>query len=263
MIIIEAQFTGTDWPLDFPRIGAFPLTGTVTATTSAAGFDAAFAASPLTDRWWKPTAVPANWSLSFGGAAPVSYVGIAAHDCAAVGASLAVETWNGSSWIERAAVTPADNGPIMFLLERLEHTAARVVMSGAAAKLGVIYIGDVIEFPRRAVYAGSMPFNETIQSEFTTAITEGGQWVDRIEKRSAGSASMTVNNLSEMWQAEVIQPLLTFMQGAPVFIADRPEPFPLSVAYAFTSKRPMPARSIANALIARSLTLDLVSHVSA
>ena len=124
-------------------------------------------------------------------------------------------------------------------------------------------IGDVIEFPRRAVYAGSMPFNETIQSEFTTAITEGGQWVDRIEKRSAGSASMTVNNLSEMWQAEVIQPLLTFMQGAPVFIADRPEPFPLSVAYGFTSKRPQPARSIANALIARNLTLDLVSHVSA
>jgi hypothetical protein len=261
MIVIENLFTGTTYPLENPRIGASPYAGTVTASTEAAGYSAVYAQDPKTDRWWKPTAFPATWDIDLGSSLPISYIGVAAHDCATAGASLEFETWDGSAWVARVTHTPTDNSPVFVLLIRTSHTQARVRVTGAIAKLGVIYVGDVMEVPERALYTGSQPFNEAISTEFTMPVSESGNWLDRIAKRRGGMVQMSVTHLSEDWFRDTAQPLLTFMETAPVFMADRPSPFPLSVAYGFTRERPQTARGLPNARVSRSLELGMVAYV--
>lgn len=90
MMVFEAGFTGTLYPLENPRIGALPVSGTVTASSEAAGFSATFAANLKTTQWWRPTAVPATWDLAFT-SAPISYFGIAGHDMATTGTRLSVQ----------------------------------------------------------------------------------------------------------------------------------------------------------------------------
>lgn len=264
MIIVENLFFGTDYPLDHPRIGAFPFDGTVTASSQAAGYSAAFAQDPQTDRWWKPTAVPATWELDWGVGKNLSYVGIAGHNCGTVGATVEVQTWDAGAWVTRATHTPTDNTPIMFLLKRYgDIWKCRIRLTGAVARLGVIYMGDVLEVPQRAQYTGSRPFNEAISTEFTMPVSDAGNWIDRIAKRRGGMVQMTVNHLSENWQRDFVQPLLTFMETAPIFVADRPAPFPQSVAYGYTRERPQTTRALPNARVSRSLELEMVAYVRA
>ena len=91
-VFIEPGFAGAAAPINNPRIGAFPASGTVTATSAAAGFEAANAASDLTYRAWRPTALPATWTQTFASAQSVSYVGLAAHNLASRGNRATVQT---------------------------------------------------------------------------------------------------------------------------------------------------------------------------
>lgn len=262
MIVVEGYFAGVEFSLDHPRVGGAPYSGTVTASTEADGFEASNAQNPMTDRWWRPTAVTATWALDFGESLPVSYIGIAAHDCGTVGATLNFQTWDGSDWVTRATHTPADDSAIFVLLRRTNHEAARVEMTGAIGTIGVVYIGDVREFPQRSDYVGSVPFNETAQDETSVAVSDGGQWLDTFVTRRAGSASMSVQHISEDWNEAYLQPMLEDMKTRPVFIADRPGPYPQSVAYAYTTAKPQVARDLPNRRASRSVQFDLVAHVS-
>jgi hypothetical protein len=91
-VFIEPGFTGSVAPINNPRIGAFPASGTVTATSEAVGFEAANAASDLTYRAWRPTALPATWTQTFASAQSVSYVGLAAHNLASRGNRVTIQT---------------------------------------------------------------------------------------------------------------------------------------------------------------------------
>lgn len=260
MIIVEDHFAGVEFPLEHPRIGGARYGGTVAASGSAPGFDAENAASPTTGQWWRPDAVPATWALTFDQSRPVSYIGIAAHKCGTNGATLNFQTWNGAAWVTRISHTPTDNSPIFALLKRTSHTAARVQVVDAVASIGVIYIGDVREFPQLAEYVGSVPFNETQDVQLTVPLSDEGQWLGAFVKRKAGSASMLVSHISEDWNAAYLQPMIEDMKTAPVFIADRPGSEPQSVAYAYTTSRPDNTRDTPNRRVSRSVQFELKAH---
>ena len=137
MIVFEAGFSGIAFALDTPRIGALPVSGTVAASTAATGFSAVFAANLNTTQWWRPTAVPATWDLTFT-AAQISYFGIAAHDMATVGATVEVQRWNGSAWVTAITHTPPDNGPIFGLIARSSIDRLRFRFTGAIPSTGNI-----------------------------------------------------------------------------------------------------------------------------
>lgn len=262
MIVIEAGFSGTEYPLDTPRIAAHAISGTVAASTEAVGFPASFAANLKTWQWWRPTAVPATWDLTFT-STPISYIAIVAHDCATVGATVEVQRWNGSAWVTMATHTPTDNGPILFLLTRRTLDRFRVRATGAIPTIGVITAGDVIEVPQRSKWVGAIPFDIANQNDYRDTLSEGGQVLDRFMTRRSIPARMEIEHLSEAWCDAKITPLRTYAEAAPILIADRPLAYPRSVAFGMVKAPIQPVRTIPNLRVAMGVTIEVIGHVGA
>lgn len=261
MIVIESGFTGTLFDLSTPRIAAGGYIGTVAVSSEATGYAGTNALLGQTYTAWRPTAMPATWTVTFA-SATVAYVGIAAHDLATQGSTVEVQRWTGSAWSTVASHTPTDNGPILFLLtQRLSQTTFRVAISGATVPtIGVIWVGNLLEFPVKAVFADSLPFNEATASEYATNISDGGHTLGRYEVRRQSMCSLTVNHISEQWAADNWFTIHDWLRRGPVFLADRPQAYPKSVVFGETDAPLKAARAGRVFGAARSLTIELKGY---
>lgn len=259
MIQIESGHVGNTYPLTNPRIAAFPVAGTVTASTEAAGFAANNANNELTWTFWKPTAVPATWQLDFT-SADVSYCGVAAHDIGSTGGTITLQEWDGAMWVLLKSHTPTDDSPILFLFDTRTTDKLRVRITNAIPTIGVIWFGDVTELPRKCQWTGSLPFNEAITATYTSNVSDGGHVLDRFATRRAGACGMEVQNVPETWAAANIPALQEHMQSLPVFMADRPEDYPKSVVFGMQAD-PLIAPRVQPVLgAARTLTFNILAN---
>ena len=91
----------------------------VVASTAADGWPALAARSDNTFERWRPTAMPAWWSLDLGTAQPCNACTIAAHNLGSVAATVVVQSspdataWTNSS--ATVAVAAAGDGPLLLL----------------------------------------------------------------------------------------------------------------------------------------------------
>lgn len=263
MIVIESGFTGIAHPLKNPRICGYPLTGTVAASTSAAGFAAALAANQMTYQNWRPTALPATWEITFPGARVVSYFALAAHNLGSKGCTVNFQTWNGSSWVTHGSHTPTDDSPILFLCARKTVTRARIqITGGSIPDVAVIQFGDATEFPQRAAYVGRQDYDQLIQTEYRTVMSDGGHVLGRYSDRKSLSLSLQVDDLSEAWKSGTLDDLIIHLRTYAVFVADRPGVFPKSVAFGQTVKDVVPDRSAPNDQVSISVAMEFVCHAA-
>ena len=264
-VTIAGGFTGNAYPINNPRIGWRRLSGTVLASTSAAGYAAANAATIRTDSFWQPTALAATWRLDFATAQSVSYCGIAAHDLGTKACTILVQSSpDGATWTTRATVVPTDDGAIMALFATVSARYWRVSISGASGNptIGVIQFGAVTELPERCAYTGSVSFERTRGASYSANNTEGGQWAGRSLVRTALSPQMAVEHLSEAWIASEWDAFALNCETSPFFIADRPSAYPKSCAYAWTRADLRTSRDIANAAISNSINLELTGFLA-
>lgn len=261
MIYIASGFTGNAYPLSHPRIGWDRITGTATASGSAAGFAAANANTTRTDSFWRPTGSPAWWRIDAGAPVNVNYLGIAAHDIGTQDATVAIQrSTDGTTWTGLGlTVEPVDDSPIFVLFGTLSFRYWRIVVtySGTAPTIGTIAFGEVMEFPRPAVYAPSVSFERAKRTSFDVNISDGGQWLGRTKVRQSLAPTMQVNNLSETWIASTFDEFATYAEDQPFFIADRPGDYPASCSYAWSLTDIIPERQTAKASISHSVTMEL------
>ena len=260
-IRIEAGFTGLTYPMTNPRVCSSPIVGgTPTASTQATGFEAVNANDDLTWTFWKPTAMPATWDMTFG-VQNISYCAIAAHNFGSVLTGVQLQEWDGAAWVNIFnAQTPTDDDPLVFLFAQRNTDRLRLRFTNAIPTVGVIWIGSVIEFPQKCVWTGGVPFNEATESVFTDAISDGGHVLERFSTRKASSCQMTINNLSESWAASVLPVLKTHMANRPIFMADRPSAYPKSVTFG-SQAEPLRAERTKNVLgAARTVQFNIVGN---
>jgi hypothetical protein len=283
MIVIEQGFTGAAYPFPNPRIGWRRATGTITASTAAAGYAAANAAAPETFTFWRPTVMPATWALEADEATEFSYLGIAAHTLGTDGATVTLEVYDPglAAWQAVAAHTPADDAPILFLFAPRYADKVRLSLAGATAPtIGVIYAGAVTEFPRRATYAPSVSLENTKHAAYSVNLTDGGQWAGRSLIYRAFAPEVDIQHIPEDWSRTELEPFALAAEAAPFFIADRPgeartgeavrlgfeagvytalpaNAHDASVAYAWAMDDIRPARAAPNAGQACNLQLKL------
>lgn len=264
-VLIGSGFTGTTYPLNTPRIGWRRITGTVAASTSAAGYAAANAATYRTDSFWQPTTLAATWSIDAATAQSVSYCGIAAHDLGSKACTVLVQSsTDGVAWTTRMTLTPTDDSAIFALFAVVSARYWRLNISGAGGvpTIGVIQFGAVMEFPQRCVFAPSLSFERTRRVSYRINETEGGQWAGRSITRTSLAPSITVNNLSETWIAAEWDAFALHAETSPFFIADRPNAFPKSACYAWTKSDLRAERNVPNISIANSVTIEAVGFLA-
>jgi hypothetical protein len=259
-VTIRAGFTGNTQPLTHPRIGWRRITGTISASTAAAGFAAANAGTYRTDSFWRPTGLPASWTIDAGSAVAVSYIGIAAHDLGTKGCTVTVSSSpDNVTFTTRVTIVPTDDSAIMGLFASATVRYWRIDITGAsgAPTIGVIQFGAVTEFPRPCVYAPSVSFERTRSASYRANISDGGQWLGRSRARVQLSPVMEVQHLAETWLASEWDAFALHAEQAPFFIADRPGSYVNSVAYAWTTDDLRAERGIPNAAISSNVSLSL------
>jgi len=245
MIYFEPDFVGNDFNLNHPRIlwNSVCRRGTVAASTSAPGFAAVNAATATTYDKWKPTALPAWWKLTFA-LEPISAIAIDTHTIGSAGASVAVQEWNGTSWVNLiSAVTPANDDPIAFLFAERAVDRIRLYITGTVApQIAVIHICKALELPRR-VYGGvATPVDMAMQTEFATTQSAEGQYLGRSVMRMKRKNEFTVAHLTEGYVRREVMPFIEDARTYPYFLLERPYQTPDALSYRWRDQDIQPQR---------------------
>lgn len=268
-VYIQTGFTGLAYDLNHPRI-AYRRRGATNAvaSTEASGFAALNAANVRVDSAWRPTALPANWSIIFNTPRRLSYVGIAAHDLGAQNADISIQTTSdaGSTWDTVAGLgnlTPADDSAILCLFEEETFDGYRVLINSADSEPTIASIagGPVMEWPQKSVWTGT-PITEGDRITFADNMSDTGLLVGRTVVSDGLEFQVQIDNLSEAFRTGDFAAFKAYANGedALFFIATRSEDYPNEVAYAWSSSLVRMSRDRPNKQISGSVTLDLMGY---
>lgn len=245
---------------DLPRLAWRNETGTITASTEADGFDAAFAYAEEVVNAWKPTAVPADWTVTFSTDKLVSYVGIGAHTIGSQGATVKVQVSDGSGgWddVAGAVTSPTDNTAILFLFPEMTKSAVRIVMTGAVAEIGYILVGAVTIFPRRSSFTG-LPITESQKVEYRDNTSMTGKPLGRTLQRDGLEFTVEVKHLPETFRSNEWAAFREAMERGGrqfFFYAAKPGSYPDEVALAW-QRSPAPFdRAIPNKAVSGQISM--------
>lgn len=270
-VYIQTGFFGDEYGLEHPRIGYDRANGTVDASTEAAGFAGDNAATVRVDTAWRPTSLPgllADWELNFDTPTLVSYFGIAAHDLGTQGAFIRIQatTDGGSTWTSIAglnAIEPEDDSAILCLFDPVSVDGIRVRIESADDNptIAVMATGEVMEWPRKAVWTGT-PITEGDRLSFDNNLTGTGIVIGRTKESDGLEFSMQVDNLSEDWRTSTFKSFKAYANGeqAAFFIAQRALYYPDEVAYAWTTDTVRMSRETPNRRVSGSVTLNCIGY---
>jgi hypothetical protein len=243
-----------------PRIGWQTLTGTVTASTAATGYEASRAVAQETYDGWKPTALPARWEIQLADLEQCNYMGIAAHELA--GYTIVPQRWTGAAWEDMAAaqVVP-DNGAIFWLFPTYERARYSLLISAGPGLpvVGHIRFGVAMVVPRLATYTGD-PLDEGEQVSLRFNQSETGELLGTIVEGNGLAFTVQIDHLSEEFRQGEWRAFKRYAErGGTFFIAPKPEDYSGEVAYAWT-RRAAVTRTVPNSVASGSVTLECTGY---
>lgn len=209
----------TPHPMTHARILHTPLSGTISATSTVEGFEAANAGNPNTYSYWKPAVTPASWVIEFGATRTVDAVGVGAATIA--GRTVAVATYAGGVWTYRATAVAADNGALVHLFAPVACERVLVEVSGAVPVIGVIYAGRAMVMPRRE-FTGLGQLLHSRRTEFEQNVSEGGQWLGRSVARISTQTQFAWEYLDAAFVRDELDPFSRAAAVRPFFLAPMP-----------------------------------------
>jgi hypothetical protein len=227
-VIFQASYAlpGADEPLTNARIAHSGnwFSGTVTASTTAAGFFASGPDNSLTYETWKPTAIPATWENDLGSAVLVNYCCIAAHTLGTNGCTITIQYWDGSAWVDRTPATLiADNMPIFCIFAGTTAQRWRVNITAGAGNpsIGVIKFGAALQM-QQPFYGGHTPLALAVQVILRSNQSETGENLGRTKQRVMFGTSFSWQHLKADWVRTNWPPFQRAMAADAFFIAWRP-----------------------------------------
>jgi len=261
MIKVQSGFNPTI-PLSHSRIGhqTYTRSGTATASSAQADFPADAPLNELTYEFWRPTALPATWTLDAGSSVSANYFGIAAHT---LGTSANTVTIQGSSdditYTDIDSITPSDNSPIMFLFAGVSYRYWRLSITGSIIpSIGVVYVGTALEM-LRPCYGGLTPISLSRDTVIRPNRSEGGQWLGRSVIRSGSSMRVGYTNLDNNWVRTTFKEFIEDAVLYPFFFAWRPDNYPDDVGYVWVADDIKPSNMGRNSLMQVSFDMTGLS----
>jgi len=247
MIYFESGFVGNIYDLDHPRVlwNSICRRATVAASTEVAGRSAVNAATATTFDKRQASALPAWWELTFDAAETISAIAIDTHTIGSAGASIAVQEWNGASWVDVvAAVSPADDAPIAFLFEARTTDRIRIYITGATAPtIAVIHCSDALELPQKVYMGVSTPVDMALVTEYETNQSAQGQYLGRSTARQKNMNDFSVAHLTERFVREDLFPFIKDAREYPYFLLERPYQTPTALSYRWRDDDIRPERT--------------------
>lgn len=206
---------------------------TVTASGAATGFPAISVTDPNTWNGWKASGANGSIVFDFGTASPVDGVGIAAHELASSGVTTITiaSSADNSTWTNRASYAPLSDADLFFLMPSVTARYWRILLTGPAAKIGVIQIGKRLIFPH-APLDDYTPLN--FAREYTKLRNDSlrGQFLGNRVISAGASTDVDMGYIDRTWVNNNIPAFKShYDQGGTFFYAGCPSKYPLDMGY--------------------------------
>lgn len=187
--------------------------GALTASSTASGD---FAAANLIDwrpyTWWRPDALPATVTVDCGSARAADYCAVYGHDLGTQGATLEVRYSSDDFAADdnlAATITPGDDTPFVLSFGSQSARYWRVRISGGAASLAIVSVGERLTLPRR-LRAGFDPtarapqgkFNRSMKGHPLGSVIDYEEWSETLRLRSV-SWDWIRDSWQPAWQAHL------------------------------------------------------------
>lgn len=241
MIKIQTGFNPTI-PLNHSRIGHQTYTrgGSAVASSAETNFPADAPLNELTYEYWRPTALPADWTLDAGSSVSANYVGIASHTLK--GNTITIQGSNdNSTYTDIDSLIATDNSQIMFLFAPVSYRYWRLHIVGSTIpSVGVVYVGTTLDM-LRPYYAGITPISLSNDVVIRPNRSDGGQWLGRSVIRSGSSMSAEFKNLDNAWVRTSFKDFMNDAISYPFFFAWRPDNYPEDVGYVWVTESIKPS----------------------
>lgn len=245
MIYFETNYVGEDRDLRYPRIlwNSVTRRGTLAVSTEAEGFDGVNSLTSTEADDWKPTAMPATWTLTFDATETVNAVGINSHTIGTAGATVTVQEWTGSAWADVIAATPSDDTPIAFLFKARSTDRLRLNITGSTEpRIAVIYVCEAIEIPQLVYGGATTPIDLARVTQYDTTISTGGRYMGRSIKYAKNENDFTVEHLTEYYVRNTLDPFIDDARVYPYFLLERPITYPTTLSYRWMDEDITPQR---------------------
>lgn len=249
-------------PLRHPRIGMedwfSASTSTVTASTEATDFPKENATDGLDWDYWKPTALPAWIKVDAGESKTVTYMAIAAHNCATQGVTVTPQySTDNMSWSNAAAGTvPDDDGPVFFLFDTVDARYWRLHLSGGSVpQIGVVQVGRALAF-ERGLWQGHTPITLARQTDIRPNRAEGGSRLGRSIIRRGNATNFSVGNLTASWVRSKLEVFIKDARTRAFFLAWNPADWPMEVGWVWCNDDIQPQQTGPRDLM--SVSFDVV-----
>lgn len=243
----------TVFPFNHARIGIDnALTGaTLTATSSATGFDPENTIDGTTYDYWRPTSGNATLTADLGEVKEIDYLGIAAHNLGTVGASFQLQHWIDGAWTDTTdayapnqfdAIATGDKTIMLFFPSVFTDKIRLVFSASIAFSVGVIYAGKAFAF-ERPFYQGHRPLNLNRTTAIVQHVSELGLDVGRYIRRKGAKTTIQVNNQTPGFMRNKVVPLIAERRTRGFFFAWRPNSLPDDVAFCWTRENINPTNN--------------------
>jgi len=262
VIYFETDYVGEVYNLEHPRVlwNSISRRGTVAVSTEAAGFEGVNAATATTYDAWKPTALPATWTLTFDTSEQVNAVAIDTHTCGTSGATVTVQEWTGSAWADVVSGTPIDDEPMAFLFAsrstdmirlsinttlptlRLDFSTETYTTGAPIPSIAVIHCSYALEIPQPVYMGAATPIDMALQTEFETVQSAEGQYLGRSIMRRKNKNDFNVQHLTETYVRATLMPFIKDARAYPYFLLERPYTRPTALSYRWMDQDIVPDR---------------------
>ena len=225
-------------PLSYPRILYDDVwrAGTVTASTEAAGFEAANVADGLTWDYWRPTALPATIEVECAAAADVDYALLAAHTLGSGECTVQGQYHDGSDWVDLfEAYAPGTDRVLAFLFTQATASRFRFVIDGGETmpSIGIAMMGKALAM-QRGVTLNHRPVTLSRRTVARPQISEGGQLLGRSIAREGVQTEIEFTNLEAGWLRAYFEPFIESARVHPFGWVWHPIGYPAEVALLWT-----------------------------
>lgn len=213
--------------------------GTVTATSSAAGYPVTGLLNGVTTDPWRPDAMPATVTVELPTQRYASMLCFAAHDMGTQGVTVILERLVAAVWTHVMTVAPSDDAPLILSFNAVQSDDWRVRFTGENTfKLSVISLSLGLILPGR-ILPPHVPLHRVSEVELVGDSESGtGEFLQADFNRTGGRASINLSvQLPDFATGEEFEAFRQhYNRGRPFFMASFPSYEPQDVGYLWRAK---------------------------
>ena len=175
------------------------LTRSVTATSAADGFPAIAARTYASYEGWKPVGSSGTFTMSV--SATIDYIGVFFTGSGTV----RLEYVTGGSTV--IAGEAEASGAVMALFDAANVSTVRVIVSGFSGYLANVMLGRYTELQRN-IFVGHRPVNYARSVDRVQGLSESGQFLGHIVRRSTKATRIDLENLTPAYYRDTLDPFV-------------------------------------------------------